>query len=148
MTLKEELEYINPSIEHSSWRGHEHVRGYGIFALPLSSGHTLALRVFPINDFSPYITVWHQTPDGTWSIYYDALRADIACPRYYGLAVQNIVRAKIHLIWRGPMELMIKMNHPQLEWGRLHVINSINWVIRKTGFFLSKVGLWTIHHIA
>jgi hypothetical protein len=116
MTLKDELEHINPIVEQSPWRGHEHVRGYGIFGLPLSSGHTLALRVFPINDFSPYVTVWHQTPDGTWSIYYDARRSDIACPRYYGPAVQYIVPAEINLIWRGPMELMIKMRHPQLEW--------------------------------
>jgi hypothetical protein len=116
MTLKEELEHLNPSIEQSPWRGHEHVRGYGIFGLPLSSGHTLALRVFPINDFSPYITVWHQKPNGTWSIYYDAFRSDIACPRYYGAAVQHIIPVKIDLIWRGPMELMIKINYPQLEW--------------------------------
>jgi hypothetical protein len=116
MKLKEELEQLNPRIEQSPWRGHEHVRGYGIFGLPLSSGHTLALRVFPINDFSPYITVWHQTPDGTWSIYFDALRSDIACPRYYGPSVRSIVPAKIDLTWRGPMELTIKINRPQLEW--------------------------------
>ena len=51
MNLKAELEKLTPSVEPSRWRGHEHVRGYGVFGLPLSSGHTLALRVFPINDF-------------------------------------------------------------------------------------------------
>jgi hypothetical protein len=86
MNLKAELEHLMPSVEPSPWRGHEHVRGYGVFGLPLSSGHTLALRVFPINDFAPYVTVWHQTPDGAWSIYYQAPRPDIACPRYYGPA--------------------------------------------------------------
>jgi hypothetical protein len=78
MNLQAELEHLKPSVEPSPWRGHEHVRGYGVFGLPLSSGHTLALRVFPINDFSPYVTVWHQAPDGTWSIHYQASRPDIA----------------------------------------------------------------------
>ena len=78
MNLKAELQHLTPSVEPSPWHGHEHVRGYGIFGLPLSSGHVLALRVFPINDFAPYVTVWHMAPDGAWSIYYQAPRPDIA----------------------------------------------------------------------
>ncbi len=116
MNLKAELERLEPSVVRSPWRGHEHVRGYGVFGLPLSSGHTLALRVFPINDFAPYVTVWHQTPDGSWSIYYDAPRADIACPRYYGAAARHVVPARIQLDWRGVAELMIRVDRPQLEW--------------------------------
>jgi len=37
------------------WLGYEYVRGWGVFALPFNSGHVLALRVFPENDFSPYL---------------------------------------------------------------------------------------------
>ena len=64
LNLKRELEAFTPRIQGNSWTDHEYVRGYGIFGLPLSSGHVLALRVFPENDFAPYVTIWHQTPDG------------------------------------------------------------------------------------
>ncbi|MEJ2049712.1 MAG: hypothetical protein P8Y60_07705 [Calditrichota bacterium] len=78
MNLKQELEQLTPGVEQSQWRNHEHVRGFGVFGLPLTSGHTLALRVFPINDFAPYVTVWHHDPDEGWSIHYQASRPDIA----------------------------------------------------------------------
>ena len=68
------------------WPNHEYVRGWGVFGLPFDSGHYLALRVFPENDFAPYRTVWHRDPAGSWSIFADAPRLDIACPRYYGPA--------------------------------------------------------------
>ena len=42
------------------WPGHEYVKGWGAFALPFDSGHVLALRVFPENDFAPYRTIWHR----------------------------------------------------------------------------------------
>jgi hypothetical protein len=71
---------------HAPWPGHEYVRGWGIFGLPFDSGHVLALRVFPENDFGPYRTVWHRDPGGRWSIYVDGPRLDAACPRYYGAA--------------------------------------------------------------
>jgi len=78
MNLKQELEQLTPGVEQSPWQNHEHVRGYGVFGLPLTSGHTLALRVFPINDFAPYLTVWHHDLDEGWSIHYHAPRPDIA----------------------------------------------------------------------
>lgn len=116
MNLRAELEHLVPSVEPSPWPGHEHVRGYGVFGLPLSSGHTLALRVFPVNDFAPYATVWHRAPDGTWSIYYQAPRPDVACPRYYGPAVHHIVPATIELDWQSRSELRIRVDRPHLEW--------------------------------
>lgn len=63
------------------WPGHEYARGWGIFALPFDSGHVLALRVFAQSSFGPYRSVWHRDPEGRWSIYADAPRPDIACPR-------------------------------------------------------------------
>ena len=116
MNLRAELEHLPSSVEPSPWRGHEHVRGYGVFGLPLSSGHVLALRVFPVNDFAPYVTVWHRMPDGTWSIYYDAPRPDIACPRYYGPAARHVVPSAIALEWRSTSELRIRVEEPHLEW--------------------------------
>jgi hypothetical protein len=44
------------------WPGHEYVKGWGVFGLPFDSGHVLALRVFPENDFDPYRAVWHRDP--------------------------------------------------------------------------------------
>lgn len=131
--LKSELESLVPRIQQDLWQGHEYVRGYGVFGLPLSSGHTFALRVFPENDFAPYITIWHQTPDGRWKIYYDAIRPDIACPRYYGKAVDQSIAAKINLEWRSPSELNIRMDNPKLNWTvwmeeprHLRVMNAIS----------------------
>ncbi len=114
--LKSELESLVPRVQQSPWQGHEHVRGYGVFGLPLSSGHTLALRVFPVNDFAPYVTLWHCTPEGKWTIYYDAIRPDIACPRYYGNAVDQITKAKISLEWRSKAVLNIRIDNPKLKW--------------------------------
>lgn len=98
------------------WANHEYVRGWGVFGLPFDSGHVLALRVFPDNDFAPYITIWHRTPDGAWSIFADAPRLDIACPRYYGPACAVTSRARIRVHWIGRASLRIAMTSPSLEW--------------------------------
>ncbi len=60
------------------WPGHEYVKGWGVFGLPFDSGHVLALRVFPENDFAPYTTIWHRDPAGRWAIYVDGPRLDTA----------------------------------------------------------------------
>lgn len=98
------------------WPDHEYVRGWGVMGLPLSSGHYLALRVFPQNDFSPYKTVWHRDPEGRWSIFVDGPRVDTACPRYYGPACTHIAHATITLTWTGPMSLQVHVDEPFLDW--------------------------------
>jgi hypothetical protein len=98
------------------WPGHEYVRGWGVFGLPFDSGHVLALRVFPQNSFAPYRTVWHRDPAGRWSIFADAPRLDIACPRYYGAACSHVGYAKIGLDWTGPHTLRVTVDRPQLDW--------------------------------
>jgi hypothetical protein len=98
------------------WPGYEHVRGWGVFALPFDSGHVLALRVFPENDFSPYRTVWHRDPEGRWSIYVDGPRLDTACPRYYGPACTHIAHVGIDIEWSGPASLRVTMDAPRLQW--------------------------------
>jgi hypothetical protein len=98
------------------WPGHEYVKGWGVFGLPFDSGHVLALRVFPENDFSPYRTVWHRDPQGRWAIYVDGASADTACPRYYGPACQHVGYASIRLEWTGPASLRVTMDRPALEW--------------------------------
>ena len=109
------IQQIRPLIQPSPVSGYEYVRGFGIYGLPFDTGHVLALRVFPENDFAPYITIWHRTPDGTWSIYVDGPRHDTACPRYYGAAVDHVASSKITLTWLGPMELHVEMDGPDLD---------------------------------
>jgi hypothetical protein len=114
--LASDLAAITPSTAPSPVPGYEYVRGFGVFALPFDSHHVLALRVFPQNDFAPYCTVWHRTPDGAWSIFVDGPRIDTACPRYYGAAAQECRHARIALRWTGPMRLSVRMEQPALSW--------------------------------
>ena len=107
---------IAERVGDAPWPGHEHVSGWGVFGLPFDSGHVLALRVFPDNPFAPYRTVWHRDPDGHWSIYADAPRLDIACPRYYGAACTRTAHASIEVTWTGPSSLRVSMDEPRLEW--------------------------------
>jgi hypothetical protein len=115
------------------WTGYEYVRGWGVFALPFDSGHVLALRVFPENDFAAYRTVWHRDPGGRWSIYVDGPRLDTACPRYYGAACTSVAYAHIDLEWLGPASLRVTVDEPHLEWTMaarasptLRVLNAIS----------------------
>lgn len=98
------------------WAGHEYARGWGVFAMPFDSGHVLALRVFPEGSFGPNRAVWHRDPAGSWSIYYDAPRAEVACPRYFGPACTTVAPASISLTWEGPCTLTVEVNEPQLRW--------------------------------
>jgi hypothetical protein len=161
--LRAQLADLKPSVVASPWPQHEHVRGYGVFGLPLSSGHVLALRVFPVNDFAPYTTVWHRDAAGAWSIHYDAPRPDIACPRYYGQATRNVQAAHIALEWNGPTELTVRMDQPELIWTvqmretpALSVLNGISralpfWTWQHEAFLKPRewvarlLGLGTLH---
>jgi hypothetical protein len=98
------------------WPDHEYVKGWGVMGLPLDSGHYLALRVFPENDFSPYKTVWHRDTDGRWSIFVDGSRFDTACPRYYGPACAHVEHANIGLSWTASMSLRITVDTGRLDW--------------------------------
>jgi hypothetical protein len=98
------------------WPNHEYVRGWGVFGLPFDSGHVLALRVFPENDFSPYRTLWHRSPDGDWSIYVNGTHLETACPRYYGPACKRTAFARIDIDWPGPASLRVTMDAPSLDW--------------------------------
>jgi hypothetical protein len=98
------------------WPDYEYVKGWGVFVLPFDSGHVLALRVFPENDFGAYRTLWHRDPAGAWSIYVDGARLDTACPRYYGAACTYTGFAHIDLAWTKPRSLRVVMDAPALKW--------------------------------
>jgi hypothetical protein len=99
-----------------AWPGYEYVKGWGVFVLPFDSGHVLALRVFPENDFGSYRTLWHRDPEGAWRIFVDGPRLDTACPRYYGAACEECTFAHIELTWTGPQKLQVVMDVPALHW--------------------------------
>jgi hypothetical protein len=98
------------------WPHHEYVKGWGVMGLPFDTGHVLALRVFPENDFGPYKSLWHREPGGNWSIHVDGSRLDTACPRYYGAACTQTGFAHLELTWTGPATLQVTMDDPALEW--------------------------------
>jgi hypothetical protein len=133
MNLQQAAQAIAPQVRRSPLSGFEYVRGYGVFGAPFESGHVLALRVFPENDFAPYKTIWHRTPEGEWSIFVDAPRHDIACPRYYGSAASLIQSACITVSWTGPTELRVEMDRPAFNWNLsmtsspiLGIMNAVN----------------------
>jgi len=101
---------------YAPWPGHEYVKGWAVFGLPFDSGHVLALRVFPQNDFGPYRALWHRDPGGRWSIHVDGPRLDTACPRYFGAACHITGYAQIGLTCAGPATLSVTMDSPALEW--------------------------------
>jgi hypothetical protein len=126
LDLASTLSQLPEARGHAPWPGHEYVKGWGVFGLPFDSGHVLALRVFPENDFAPYRTIWHRDPQGNWAIYVDGPRLDTACPRYYGAACERTGHARIRLAWMGPATLRVTMDHPALDWA---LTASSNWLL-------------------
>jgi hypothetical protein len=110
------LSRLAPRRDRAPWPGREYVKGWGVFGLPFDSGHVLALRVFPESDFGGYTTVWHRTPDLSWSIHVDGPRLDTACPRYYGSACSHTGFAKIDVSWTGPASLRVAIDEPRVDW--------------------------------
>lgn len=116
LNLSSELAGLPEVRSSAPWAGHEHVRGWGVFNLPFDSGHVLALRVFPENDFGAYRSVWHRDPAGSWTILVDGPRVDTACPRYFGAACARTGRAAIDLSWTGPATARVTVAELALDW--------------------------------
>ena len=107
---------LSPRTATSPWEDHEHGRGYVVLVLPFSSGHQLGLRVFPENDFAPYVSVWHRPPEKSWSVYVDGPSLETTCPRYWGPVLDSAALTTIDVTWTGPSELRIEMEKPELTW--------------------------------
>ena len=105
VSLAEQVEALDPAVQASPWLGHEWVEGFGVMAMPFTSGHVLVLRSFPRNSFAPYTSVWHRTPEGTWTIFVEGAPLESACPRYFGAAAKESRSARVALTWTGPMDL-------------------------------------------
>ncbi|MFW6201540.1 MAG: hypothetical protein ACOC8B_03115 [Gemmatimonadota bacterium] len=107
---------IRPEVRPSRVPGFEHFYGFGVLTLPFDSGHVLGLRVFPQNDFAPFVAVWHRTPTGEWSMYVDAPEHDVFCPRFFGPILHDSRPASITVDWTAPDELRVRMDRPMLDW--------------------------------
>lgn len=116
MDISRQLQSIEPKVSTSPWTGYEYIRGYAVFVLPFSSGHLLGLRVWPQNDFGPYASIWHCTPEGAWSIYTDGPSLKTTCSRYWGPALRHAELTNIDLVWTGPNKLRVEMQKPEMAW--------------------------------
>jgi hypothetical protein len=116
VSLAEELQSLGPAVQPSPWPGHEWVEGFGVMAMPFTSGHVLVLRAFPHNSFAPSKSIWHRTPEGTSTIFVDGASMETACPRYFGAAAKENRSARIDLTWIGPMDLEVTAEPPGLRW--------------------------------
>jgi hypothetical protein len=116
LDLASTLSGLSEGHRPAPWAGHEHARGWGVFALPFESGDVLSVFAFQESDFGPYRTLWHRDAAGDWAIYYDAPRADTACPRYYGAACEEIRPAHIQGEWTGPATLRVRVVDPAIDW--------------------------------
>lgn len=116
MDLSSRVNKIESRIGTSPWADHEYVRGYSVMVLPFSSGDLLGLRVWPQSDFGSYVSVWHRSADGDWSIYSDGRSLETTCSRYWNPAIQHASLTNIDVTWTGPNELRVEMEEPPLVW--------------------------------
>ena len=95
----------------------ERFSGYVVMSLPFASGDVLALRRWPAASIgSAYTSVWHRSPEGTWTFYSDA-PDDVSCPRYFSAALEKTVVTDIELSWPSARTLAIRIGgDAQLEW--------------------------------
>lgn len=94
----------------------ERFYGYGVMGLPFKSGHVLGLRRFPASSVGPgYRSVWHRDPRGRWTFYQDVDR-ELACTRYFGSEVDELIEAPIGIDWTGPDRFDVRAGNGELEW--------------------------------
>lgn len=90
--------------------------GYGVMGLPFQSGHVLGLRRFPASPIGPgYRSVWHRNPSGRWAFYQDQ-RAELACTRYFGSAVEEVREGPIQIDWTGARSFRVRAGDGDLDW--------------------------------
>jgi hypothetical protein len=99
----------------------ERFSGYGVFSAPFDSGHLLAMRRFSASSLGPgYTSVWHRSPEGLWTIWSDQPPL-LACPRYFGSALETAAQTEISVEWNGPASFTVAVPCANLTWMvRLH----------------------------
>jgi hypothetical protein len=94
----------------------ERVSGYGVMGLPFRSGHVLGLRRWTATSVGERFTsIWHRTPEGRWT-FYESVRCDIACSRYFGADVDRGEVVPIDVEWEGPHRLHVRAADDAVDW--------------------------------
>ncbi len=95
----------------------ERFSGYGVLGVPFTSGDLLAMRRFPASSLGEsYTSVWHRNPQGRWTIY-TSVAPQLACPRYFGSAIDETGVREIQISWRSPRDFTLSIEEdPALEW--------------------------------
>src|SRR5215203_6829891 len=95
----------------------ERFAGYGVLGVPFTSGNLLAMRRFPASSLGEsYTSVWHRNPQGRWTIY-TSVAPQLACPRYFGSAIDETGVREIEISWRSPRDFTLSIEEdPALEW--------------------------------
>jgi hypothetical protein len=94
----------------------ERVSGYGVMGLPFGSGHVLGLRRWTASSVGDRFTsIWHRDPDGRWT-FYESVRCDVACSRYFGSDVERGKVIPIDLEWEGPYAFHLRTADGSVDW--------------------------------
>jgi hypothetical protein len=90
---------------------------YGVLGVPFTSGNLLAMRRFPASSLGEsYTSVWHRNPQGRWTIY-TSVAPQMACPRYFGSAIDETGVREIQISWTGPRDFTLSIvEDPALKW--------------------------------
>jgi hypothetical protein len=95
----------------------ERFLGYGVMGLPFASGHVLGIRRFPASSIGPgYTSIWHRSPERAWAMWVD-VEPLLACPRYFGSGVEQVVKASIAISWPDPFRMTVTVDEGlELDW--------------------------------
>ena len=87
----------------------ERFAGYGVMGVPFTSGDLLAMRRFLASSLGQgYTSVWHRDPQGRWNFNSD-VPPQLACPRYFGSAVDEAVVREIEITWSSPRDFTVSI---------------------------------------
>lgn len=90
--------------------------GYGVMSLPFQGGDILAFRRFGASSIGPeYSAIWHRDRAGQWT-FYVSVQPSLACPRYFGAAIERTVVTEIEATWVGHDHLVVAAPLARVEW--------------------------------
>jgi hypothetical protein len=94
----------------------ERFSGFGVMAVPFSTGHLLAMRHFHASSIGPgYTSIWHRSPEGRW-VFYANIDPTLSCNRFFGQDVEETHTGSIDLEWMGPRSFRIRAADGRLSW--------------------------------
>jgi hypothetical protein len=93
----------------------ERFAGYAVMGLPFAGGNYLAFRHFPATSIGAgYLTVWHRTPEGAWTIYADS-PPERSCGRYLATGEVSTQTSSIVVNWTGSHSMRVAVDD-WLSW--------------------------------